>query len=32
MAKELITRQGGRIWFESREGDGSTFSFTLPLA
>jgi two-component system, OmpR family, sensor histidine kinase VicK len=32
MAKELIKRQGGRIWFESREGEGSTFSFTLPLA
>ncbi|HYY53382.1 MAG TPA: ATP-binding protein [Myxococcales bacterium] len=31
MAKELIKRQGGRIWFESREGEGSTFSFTLPL-
>ncbi len=32
IAKELIKRQGGRIWFESREGEGSTFSFTLPLA
>src|SRR5437016_6080798 len=32
MAKELIKRQGGRIWFESREGEGSIFSFTLPLA
>ena len=32
MAKELIKRQGGRIWFRSREGEGSTFSFTLPLA
>jgi signal transduction histidine kinase len=32
MAKELIKRQGGRIWFESQEGKGSTFSFTLPLA
>jgi signal transduction histidine kinase len=31
MAKELITRQGGRISFESREGEGSIFSFTLPL-
>src|SRR5437763_2294164 len=32
MAKELIKRQGGRIWFESREGEGSIFSFTVPLA
>jgi signal transduction histidine kinase len=32
MARELIKRQGGRIWFQSREGEGSTFSFTLPLA
>jgi signal transduction histidine kinase len=32
MAKELIKRQGGRIWFRSREGEGSTFSFALPLA
>jgi len=32
MAKELIERQRGRIWFTSREGEGSTFSFTLPLA
>jgi signal transduction histidine kinase len=32
MARELIKGQGGRIWFQSREGKGSTFSFTLPLA
>lgn len=32
MANQLITRQGGRVSFESREGEGSTFSFTLPLA
>ena len=32
MAKELIERQGGRIWFESREGEGSAFFIALPLA
>jgi two-component system, OmpR family, sensor histidine kinase VicK len=31
MAKALIERQGGRIWFQSRENEGSTFSFALPL-
>jgi len=32
MAKALIERQRGRIWFRSSEGEGSTFFFTLPLA
>jgi signal transduction histidine kinase len=32
IAKELIELQGGRIWFESVEGQGSRFSFTLPVA
>ena len=31
MARELIKRQGGRVWFESREGEGITFCLTLPL-
>ena len=31
LCRELVERQGGRLWFESVEGRGSTFFITLPL-
>jgi signal transduction histidine kinase len=32
LCRELVERHGGRIWFESVEGKGSTFYVALPLA
>jgi signal transduction histidine kinase len=31
ITKRLVELHGGEIWFETSEGQGTTFSFTLPL-
>jgi signal transduction histidine kinase len=32
IARQVVEAHNGRVWVESRLGEGATFSFTLPLA
>ena len=32
IASELVRKMGGRLWVESKAGEGTTFHFTAPLA
>lgn len=32
ITRSLVEMQGGRIWFESRANEGTTFHFTVPVA
>ncbi len=31
ICRELVERHGGHLWFESHEGEGTTFTLTLPM-
>ena len=31
IVKNIVEAHGGKVWFKSEEGKGSTFSFTLPI-
>jgi signal transduction histidine kinase len=32
IVKSIVEKSGGKIWFDSKEGEGTTFFFTLPTS
>ena len=32
ITRNLVEMQGGKIWFKSKYGEGTTFFFTVPIA
>lgn len=31
ISKDIVEKHGGQIWFESKEGEGTAFHFTIPI-
>ena len=31
LCKDFVIKNGGKLWFTSKKGEGSTFSFSIPL-